>query len=144
MQLTTEEFDEVCGAVQEYGRLEYRAGLGTGTVARAALREAHAALTDLQATLGRHVAPSVPRPGAGEDHRAAAREHVLANHDLHGDPDEPTEPADLARQCLAWIASYRTDLDPVTYRDCVLGVLDAYRQLGATANPWTSAVPRPR
>jgi hypothetical protein len=141
MRLEPAEFDEVFGAVQEYGRLEYRAGVAEGRQARAALQQAYTALAALKDQLGAHVAVDVGQPDPAADHRAAAREHVLANREL------AVEPGDLARECLAWIASYRTDLDPQVYRECVLGVLDGYRQLSAPPNPWTtaeSALPRQR
>jgi hypothetical protein len=150
MPLEPAEFDEVFGAVQEYGRLEYRAGGAHGPAARTALREAYAALGALRDLLTTPMPAPAPAPAptsdAGRqpepvgDHRAAARDHVLANRELAG------EPTDLARECLAWITSYRTDLDPTVYRECVLGILDAYRQLSVPPNPWTTAeaLPRPR
>ncbi|HEY6796196.1 MAG TPA: hypothetical protein VI248_16095 [Kineosporiaceae bacterium] len=141
MRLDPAEFDEVFGAVQEYGRLEYRAGVAPGREARAALREAYSALAGLKDLLTAHVAADAGLPDRSTDHRAAAREHVLANREL------AAEPGDLARECLAWIASYRTDLEPEVYRECVLGVLDGYRRLSAPPNPWTTAegvLPRQR
>jgi hypothetical protein len=150
MRLEPAEFDEVFGAVQEYGRLEYRAGGAHGPEARTMLHAAYTALGAFRELLAAPTPDAIPtpiptpgvirQPDPVSDHRAAARDHVLANRELAG------EPGDLARECLAWIASYRIDLDPTIYRDCVLGVLDGYRQLSAPPNPWTmaEALPRPR
>jgi hypothetical protein len=140
MRLEPGEFDEVFGAVQEYGRLEYRAGVAQGQEARTALKEAYTALGGLKELLGLTAPEGGSQPDPAIDHRAAAREHVLANRELAG------EPGDLARECLAWIASYRTDMDAQIYRECVLGGLDGYRQLSAPPNPWAAgeALPRPR